>query len=587
MSEVITGLLKAAFGLISNKIRDYSAEKLQDGGLVDQKFRGLIVRELDDISSKLDAISRKELLTSISFLKQGIDRLGMALEETFKTMDQPTVGLPIAGASSNETKPAQSVTVEEAVTLANAIQKLKIISNERFSLANESFKEAGKQASLAFNITTLYIEERILATKVRITSGILQNLNDPELAANDCLQCLRELNSLPAVQDIFYVHSKGGIKSFIEKKSRSEIVETVTMINLVLADFITRFTTRRMSVFEWPMIECGKRVIHPVHYDKSSLPNIKRIKITPPWDVVAHEEGTWRFERMQNGQILYFLTDRCVLKKLGKTGELQMYTIFPPFEENSEHSQFTDEDKFARTRIYDVAVDEDGTVYALSSTDSLENKLSVYSADGSTQHHPLKFLEAKDNDKSWRGIAVTNDKKIVITEERFESNFKIFLCKSNGELLNGFDTGPKFRSEDHVVKDVSVTSDDEIVLLTKNLETRFNMIGVFKEDGKLQRAVKFRTSDGKDTYRSLFYNQASKTIVAFDWDFRDDDWAIMIDYLSDQTAERKRTYVLRLNDTNLPNLPEHLLTLKLTGHTNGALALVSEKHFISLHQSCP
>ncbi|XP_028407035.1 uncharacterized protein LOC114529428 [Dendronephthya gigantea] len=586
MSEVITGLLKATFGLISNKIRDYSAEKLQDGGLVDQKFRGLIVRELDDISSKLDAISRKELLTSISFLQQGINRLGLALEETFKTMDQPTAGLPIAGASSNETKPAQSVTVEEAVALANAIQEVKIISNERFESANDYFNEAGKEASRAFNITTLDIEERILATKVRITSGILPNLNDPELAASDCLQCLRELNSVPAVQDIFSVHSKGGIKSFIEKKSRTEIVETVTMINLILADFITRFTTRRMSVFEWPMIECGKRVLHPIHDDKSSLPNIRGMKITPPWDVVAHEEVSTRYEQTHNGQILYFLTDRCVLKKLDKTGEQQMYTIFPPFEENSEHSQFTDEDKFARTRIHDVTVDEDGTVYALSRNDRLEKKLSVYSADGSTQHHSLKFLEAKDFYKSPYAIALTNDKKIVITVKQPKSNIKIFLCKSNGELLNSFDTGPKFRSGDHVVKSVSVTSDDEIVLLTENFKTRFNMIGVFKEDGKLQRAVKFRRSDGKDTYGNLFYNQAIKTIVAFNWDVRDYDWKMVIDYLSDQTAERQRTYVL--NDTNLP---EHLSSFKLTGHTNGALALVSITHFpahvIPLQKSCP
>jgi hypothetical protein len=69
MSEVITGLLKVTFGLISNKLRTYGAEKLQDGGLTDQMFRGLIVRELDDIKSKLDAISRKDLCASISFLQ--------------------------------------------------------------------------------------------------------------------------------------------------------------------------------------------------------------------------------------------------------------------------------------------------------------------------------------------------------------------------------------------------------------------------------------------------------------------------------------------------------------------------------------
>ena len=57
MAGAITGLLKFAFSFIRTK----TAEKLQDGGLTDQKFRGLILRELDDIKSKLDAISRKDL----------------------------------------------------------------------------------------------------------------------------------------------------------------------------------------------------------------------------------------------------------------------------------------------------------------------------------------------------------------------------------------------------------------------------------------------------------------------------------------------------------------------------------------------
>ena len=82
MSEVVTGVLKLAFGLISKKLRTYGAEKLQDGGLTDQKFRGWIVREMDDIKSKLDAISRKDLCASISFLQEGVKRLNLAFDKS-------------------------------------------------------------------------------------------------------------------------------------------------------------------------------------------------------------------------------------------------------------------------------------------------------------------------------------------------------------------------------------------------------------------------------------------------------------------------------------------------------------------------
>ena len=75
MSSIITAVFKATIGLLVNKGRDKAAEKLKDGDVTDQKFRGLIVREIDDIKWKLDGLARKDLLASISFFKKGIDLL--------------------------------------------------------------------------------------------------------------------------------------------------------------------------------------------------------------------------------------------------------------------------------------------------------------------------------------------------------------------------------------------------------------------------------------------------------------------------------------------------------------------------------
>ncbi len=243
MSEATTGVLKFAFGLISNKLQ---------------------FRELDNIKSKLDTISRKDLWTSINCLQQGVNHLIMSFGDSSESGNPSTSEIPSTGACSIETKPAQQlVTVEDPVALANAIAKLTIESNERFELAIKSFQEAGKEARRAFHNAALSTEERILASKVRMASGILQHLDNLELAASDCLHCLQELNDMPAVQEVFSVLVKGGMKSVFKKQSRTEIVETVTMINWVLADFISKFTTRRMAVFDWPMIRWGKQVIHP------------------------------------------------------------------------------------------------------------------------------------------------------------------------------------------------------------------------------------------------------------------------------------------------------------------------------------
>ena len=180
MSEAITGVLKLTVGFISNKLRTYAAEKLQDGGLTDQMFRGCIVSELEDIQSKLDAMSRKDLCASINFLRQGIQRLNMSVGELSESGDRngspSTSELQNAAqlSSTSLTQPTpQPGTVENAVALLNAIGKLKIESSERFESAKEYFKDAGKEATQAFHNSALSTEETILAGKVRFASGIL------------------------------------------------------------------------------------------------------------------------------------------------------------------------------------------------------------------------------------------------------------------------------------------------------------------------------------------------------------------------------------------------------------------------------
>lgn len=83
MASIVTTVLKATVGLILNKGRDLAADKLQEGDLTEQQFCNMIVREIDDIKSKLDGLARKDLLTSISLFKEGIVFLYKVLDEKF------------------------------------------------------------------------------------------------------------------------------------------------------------------------------------------------------------------------------------------------------------------------------------------------------------------------------------------------------------------------------------------------------------------------------------------------------------------------------------------------------------------------
>ena len=69
MSAIIAAVFKATIGWLVDKGRDKAAKKLKDGNVTDQQFRGIIVREIDDMKSKLDGLSRKDLLASISFFR--------------------------------------------------------------------------------------------------------------------------------------------------------------------------------------------------------------------------------------------------------------------------------------------------------------------------------------------------------------------------------------------------------------------------------------------------------------------------------------------------------------------------------------
>ena len=559
MSEAVTGVLTFAFGLISNKLRTYGAEKLQDGGLTDQTFRGLIVRELDDIKFKLDAISRKDLCTSISCFQEGIICLIMSYGESLESGNPFTSEIPSAGACLVETKPTQqSVTVEDAVALANAIGKLKIASNERFESAKKSFEQAGKDARSAFHNAGLSPEERVLASKVRIASRILEHLDDLEFAVSKCLHYLQELNDMPAIQEIFSVRVKGGMKSIFKKQSRAEIVETVTMINWILADFISKFTTRRMAVFDWPMIRCGKRIIHPIHFKKERLPNLKKMKITPPWDMVVLETKVGKSALNKKGDLVCLTEDRRGPQKLDKaTGKLQPYRLSCS-DESTEHPQPDSE-------VFDLAFDEDDTVYVLSGSKKVGYMLSVYSADGENTHHcTLEFLSGKKYSRIY--INVKNDKNVVIGCQY--GGIRVYLCNSNGELINSFEPG-----RIGLFRFVSGFCNNEVVFLTvkvPDILRHSNVLHIYTEDGQLQKTVKFHPSEGDDTYGNLFYNHVTKNIIGRVWDYDD---KILIEYLSGQTAELQHSYLLY--DTNFP---ESLRSSNLVCQTNGALALITNSY---------
>ena len=258
MSSIITAVFKLTVGLLVNKGRDKAAEKLKDGDVADQIFRGLIVREIDDIKSKLDGLSKKDLLASISFFKEGIGLL-----YTCNVLDKAS--------SRSEHGASPTHAGEEACSVAERMRKLEIAdldesALEALSKAKKRFEDSRRKATEAFATEALEAADRILAMQYRVMATILETIDNPEHAIEPCRVCLEELNSLSAVQNSFNVQLKKGIQALrglVGKDERRKIISSVCHVNRVIYD-VTQTVGNGVPLWIWPAVDIGEDKVDPL-----------------------------------------------------------------------------------------------------------------------------------------------------------------------------------------------------------------------------------------------------------------------------------------------------------------------------------
>ena len=261
MSSIITGVFKATIGLLVNKGRDKAAEKLKDGDVTDQKFRGLIVREIDDIKSKLDGLARKDLLASISFFKEGIELLYDVFD---KARSRSEYGMATTQATAG-------ITGAEAVSLAKRMRSLDVNDLEEsavrsLSNAKKRFEDARRKATEAFNNEALELSDRVLAMQYRVMATILETVDNPVDALPSCRVCIEEMHSLSAVKDCFTVEVKQGFWARFSKAERRALISSTCHVNRVIYDVIRMvcFGSEQLSAKNWPCVETGKEKVDPL-----------------------------------------------------------------------------------------------------------------------------------------------------------------------------------------------------------------------------------------------------------------------------------------------------------------------------------
>ena len=226
MAAIIMNILSSTVGLLWNKARDFAAKKPKDGDTTHEKFREIIIRDLNDIK-RLSSVYR---------------------------VKNETAALPKVGEAN---------ILNEAMRLAYTMKMLRLTSDEQFKSAKDLFKTAREKATEAFWNESLNVKERIMACKLRAVARILECLENPDLTTTACALFLQELHCLSAVQEIFSVYLSGGLKSMLNKAERFDNVKSVMLTNFTVFDFTAIFGSNYPDIETWPTIEMSGRNFNP------------------------------------------------------------------------------------------------------------------------------------------------------------------------------------------------------------------------------------------------------------------------------------------------------------------------------------
>ena len=473
-------MFEATIDLLVNKDRDKAAEILKDGDVTGQRFHSLIVREIDDIKSKLDALSRKDLEASISFFEEGI----ALLYEVFDIVK-----------SRNECGAATAqAACDEAFSLVEGITRLELTgldesATRKLSTAKERFKDARREATRAFKNEGLKTSDRILAMKYRVMATILETVDNPADAVAPCGVCVKELNSLSAVQNSFDVQLKTGIqkvRGLFGKEERREIIFNVCHVNRVIFDIA--LALGRLDFC--PSVDIGENRVIPLcdarvkdvllkHGKEYCCVPLRSFgqegkeehKLKEPWGIATNSSGE------------FIVTDLHHVKVFDNSGNFVKQSSLSTDEAN-------------RTFAFEVATDMSDNIFVLIELEKPRSELSywVYKLTKTADlHHAFRLR----GEGKYRGLSVSDKGKVVTlrganTVEEYDTD---------GEFVRSFGLGIISSA-----RDIIVANDGLVMVLGDYYVHIFSESGDYLDKFKLQQ----RDCD----YTSITFHRAGEQVVA-------------------------------------------------------------------------
>ncbi|CAH3134226.1 unnamed protein product [Porites lobata] len=520
MSAIITGVFKVTIGLAATKARDVLAEKLKEGDVTDQKFRDLIVSDIKDIKSKLDAMSRKDLGAAVDFFETGLRCLNAAVygrhsdsairraaQESERNKEKRLDELTLPSATSPET------TVVLASRVKN-IQLTNLVDEEAKRAlfdAKDRFSDARKKATDASNNEALSTFDQITAIRYRVMAAMLESAADMAVgtagdlrstlkrALPECEQCLQKLHSLPAVQKSFNVEiekSLLNVRGRFGKDERRDIISIVCQINRVIYD-ATQAAGGDVNACVWPSVDTDEDKVDPLRDGRISKVlhkvNMEHCCVTWSFGQQGDEEHKLKNPRgiatNHRGQFLIADDGDKTVKVFDSNGKFDF--------------RFNPQTDDADTELYilDVATaDEDDKIYLVvelkkPGAEKWEKEVQVFNKTGDLQH---KFPVRRGG---WGRLTVSSCKKrgkiLLLTDYDV-----VGVHEPSGEFVCSFGGGV-FKN----AIDITATCDGRVMILDWGDDSLY----IFDVEG--HQLGKFNIKHERDVYYRIACHQAIGHVV--------------------------------------------------------------------------
>ena len=462
MSVIITAVFKATMGWLVDKCRDEAAEKLKDGDITDQQFRGIIMREIDDLRSKLDGLSRKDLLASISFFREGVELLYEVFEDT---RSRSKYGADAAQAAC-----------AEIVSLTEGMKHLELTKSATRKLADakKRFESARERATDAFSNEALSPNDRILSMQYRVMATVLEKIDHPEDVLAPCKVCLEELNSLPVVQKSLREQLKTGfraVKSLFNKEERRKVISGVCLVNRVAFNVIRTVPVKELFP-KWLMIDTGEEKVDLLRDAKVREILCKQgmENCSVPW-ILSHDGEEELSDIATNSSRQYILAYvDFTIKVFDNSGKFVQGFRLPPLIDDSGKELSIN---MCGLRL---ATDMNDNIYVLVSEESRMGSYWIFKFNKTAdQHHKFRVERISFNFELCE-LSVSDSGKVLVLKGDWRKKYWIVdVYETNGQLVCSF--GQQILSYPY---DITTVSDGRVMVVQRGYPT---VVHIFSEQG--------------------------------------------------------------------------------------------------------